>query len=162
MSGQAPRTRLKTRQRRKTNRQRGKYPMPPPETRTEHEAKSAAAAAKARAALTPRSNIWRPGVLRRAAPEGPAQRSGTSVMARPEEELAPYRPNLSLLTPYIVARWPLRSCGPLLPCAEYPGWSKLPRISSMHCCNRPGIAGVAPQCKGVREDGSFRVRMEVS
>jgi hypothetical protein len=38
--------------------------------------------------LTPRSNIWRPGVLRRAAPEGPAQRSGTSVMARPEEELA--------------------------------------------------------------------------
>ena len=62
--------------------------MPPPETRTEHEAKSAAAAAKAEAALTPRSNIWRPGVLRRAAPEGPAQRSGTSVMARPEEELA--------------------------------------------------------------------------
>jgi hypothetical protein len=55
-----------------------------PQTRTEHEAKAAAAAAKARAALTPRSNIWRPGVLRRAAPEGPAQRSGTSVMARPE------------------------------------------------------------------------------
>ena len=91
-----------------------------PQTRTEHEAKAAAAAAKARAALTPRSNIWRPGVLRRAAPEGPAQRSGTSVMARPEEQLAPYRPNLSLLTPYIVARWPLRSCGPLLPCAAYP------------------------------------------
>jgi len=64
------------------------YTMPAPETRTEHEAKAAAAAAKARAALTPRSNIWRPGVPRRAAPEGPAQRSGTSVMARPEEELA--------------------------------------------------------------------------
>ena len=28
--------------------------------------------------------------------------------------------------------------------------------------NRPGIAGVAPQYKGVREDGSFHVRMEVS
>jgi hypothetical protein len=95
-----------------------------PQTRTEHEAKAAAAAAKARAALTPRSNIWRPGVLRRAAPEGPAQRSGTSVMARPEEQLAPYRPNLSLLTPYIVACWPLRSCGPLLPCAAYPGLVK--------------------------------------
>jgi hypothetical protein len=87
--------------------------MPAPETRTEHEAKAAAAAAKARAALTPRSNIWRPGVLRRAAPEGPAQRSGTSVMARPEEQLAPYRPNLSLLTPYIVARCPI--LWPLLP-----------------------------------------------
>ena len=34
--------------------------------------------------------------------------------------------------------------------------------SSMHYCNRPGIAGVAPQYKGVREDGSFHVRMEVS
>jgi hypothetical protein len=53
---------------------------------------------------------------------GPA--FGTSVMARPEEQLAPYRPSLRLLTPYIVARWPLRFCGPLLPCAEYPGLVK--------------------------------------
>ena len=136
--------------------------MPAPETRTEHEAKAAAAAAKARAALTPRSNIWRPGVTTTSCARRAGPAFGTSVMARPEEQLAPYRPSLRLLTPYIVARWPLRFCGPLLPCAEYPGWSKLPRISSMHCCNRPGIAGVAPQCKGVREDGSFRVRMEVS
>ena len=57
---------------------------------------------------------------------GPA--FGTSVMARPEEQLAPYRPSLRLLTPYIVARWPLRFCGPLLPCAEYPGLVKALRV----------------------------------
>jgi hypothetical protein len=136
--------------------------MPAPETRTEHDAKAATAAAKARVALTPRSNIWRPGVLRRAAPEGVGPAFDTSVMARPKEQLAPCRPGLSLLTPYIAARWPLRSCGPLLPCAEYPGLVKTASHSSMHYCNRLGIAGVAPQCKGVREDGLFHVRMEVS
>ena len=98
--------------------------MPAPETRTEHEAKAAAAAAKARAALTPRSNIWRPGVTTTSCARRAGPAFGTSVMARPEEQLAPYRPSLRLLTPYIVARWPLRFCGPLLPCAEYPGLVK--------------------------------------
>ena len=83
-------------------------------------------------------------------------------MARPEEQLAPYRPNLSLLTPYIVACWPPDLLVHSSLALHTRGWSKLPRISSMHCCNRPGIAGVAPQCQGVREDGSFRVGMEVS
>jgi hypothetical protein len=99
------------------------YPMPAPETRTEHEAKAARrqqsksridAALEHLAARRTTTNC-----ARRA---GPA--FGTSVMARPEEQLAPYRPSLRLLTPYIVARWPLRFCGPLLPCAEYPGLVK--------------------------------------
>src|SRR5580693_6644173 len=40
------------------------------------------------------------------------------------EQLAPNRPSLKLLAPYIVALSPLRFCGPLLPRAEYPGLVK--------------------------------------
>ena len=97
--------------------------MPAPETRTEHEAK-AAAAAKARAALTPRSTSGGQLHYDELRQKGRTGVPATSVMARPEEQLAPYRPSLRLLTPYIVARWPLRFCGPLLPCAEYPGLVK--------------------------------------
>ena len=76
-------------------------------------------------------------------------------MARLEEQLAPNRPSLTLLTLYTVARSPPRSCGPLLPRAEYSGLVKAASHGSMLCNRLAAMAGAAPQMRVLHAEKSL-------